>query len=336
LLRQKNVVETLVRKYPLYNLEKRTSPKRLGNLDNVPINTLVDCVYNTFKCLDIEILSPDNIKNPSNTFDCIRFVTDDFLEYFIVNCNRENKGKIFEDSLYNLLSKNDPSVNTLLEYLGISGKPYKVFNTGTVNTARNIYDQIRNSGEIISDITIVCEGVEHYLSLKAKNGRTIYSGKIINFITEQFGKIDFDPDNYFTSPHGALFDTLNMDVYKVIDGLYDYMNGNDKPGVVELVESDAFPFLHKMLVNSWSYGYHLIYEHSKVVKALDLTTPDNVNKLVNKIIDAKIIYPNYKSKQLSIHINVHNDILNTIDLYHMEFRNTKGRLLPLEMKVRKM
>lgn len=336
MLRQKNVIETLVTKYPLYNFEQRTNSKRLGNLSGVSIEAIGKCIQESFDCIDIELLSPSHSENPSNTYECIRFVTRDLRNYYVINCNKENKGKIFEDSLYDLLAKNDPSVKSLLEYLGIHHSNYKVFNTGKVNTARNIYDSIKHSGEIISDITIVSEGVEHYLSLKAKNGTTIYSGKNINFIIEQFNKIDFDEDNFFTSPHGVLFDELNIDVYRVIDGLYDYMNDNERSPVVENVDSNAFDFIRKILVNSWSYGYHLIYEHSDVVKALDLTNVANVYNLIGKINSAKIIYPTFKSKQLSIHISVHNNILDVDDLYYIEFRNTKGKLLPLEMKVRKM
>lgn len=338
MLRQKNVIETLVKNYPLYNFEKRTNHKRLGNLSGVPIEYICKCVKESFECIDIEILPPSSSKNPSNTYECIRFVTRDLKEYLVINCNKENKGKIFEDSLYDLLAKSDPSVKPLLEYLGLdyNTSKYKVFNTGKVNTARNIYDSTKHSGEIISDITIVSEGVEHYLSLKAKNGTTIYSGKNVNFIVEEYDKIDFDDDKYFTSPHGILFDELNIDVYKVIDGLCNYKNNLDSTISDDILDDSTFNFIRKILINSWSYGYHLIYEHSDTVNALDLTKFENTCSLVGKINSARIVYPTYKTKTLTVKISVHNDILNVDDLYYIEFRNAKGKLLPLEMKVRKM
>lgn len=341
MLRQKDVIKTLCTKYPLYNFQVRSNNKRLGNLDNISIEIIVKCIFDTFNPSYIETLHPKHPRNPSQKYQCILFTVDSEI-FTVISCTYENKGKIFEDDLYSLLSAKDPSVDALLKYLNIQGD-YKVLNTGKTNTARNVYSRIHDCGEIISDITIIepiagsfMNNKEHYLSLKAKNGKTLYSGKQINFIFEDNDRIDFDDDKFMTSPHGKLFEMLDIDVYKVIQGLNSYKSKDTKFIHTEPAPNTSYDFIRKLLINSWSYGYHLIYEHKGTVDALDLTNINSTIKMIDGINSINITYPTYKSKQLTVTISVENKLVNTTDTYTIEFRNTKGKILPLEMKVRKM
>lgn len=337
MLRQSQVIKTLVTKYPLYNFSAKSDNKRLGNLDNISTEIVSNLIKDTFNPTFLEILPPGHPRNTSKTYDLILFTVNDTF-FTVINAVKENKGKIFEDDLYTLLVNKDESTRPLLEYLGIElESDYRVINTSKENTSRNIYDSIKHSGEIISDLTVVHDGIDYYLSLKAANGKTIYSGKSINFIYDEHDSIKFDVTKYLTCSHGILFDELNIDVYRLINGLNKY---NEKEQVyntkLQHVEEKCFPFLRNLLVNSWSYGYHLIYEHASGIDALDLTQLSTVKKMVNDVIYSTIEYPNKDSKQLTITVNVENKITYETDVYKIEFRNAKGKILPLEIKVKRL
>jgi hypothetical protein len=326
-----------------YKFKTQTDWKRLGNLDKITNDQFLQIIKDVFKNPSVKIYKPKEGPNPSSKFNMFEFTTKDGQVQIILS-GGANVGEKYEQDFVGRLKSNagsninditDPDVKKLFTTLKINPaklSPDDISFAGATDTKRSLsFEGPQNIGSKIADIIIK---PDYYISLKNISGGTFYNGGTIPFIVEKNGKVVYDPSKFDTKPMMAsIFKAFQIDPKKVAQGINEYIAGSGKiPNSFISVSGDT-KALRNLIASGYGYGYRYVREKKNDIFIYNISTAKDAYNLVGDIKDISIKYPNTETKTLTLKLTAESPILGQVN-YLIEIRNTQGKLLPLELKMK--
>lgn len=326
-----------------YKFKTQTDWKRLGNLDKITNDQFLQIIKDVFKNPSIKIYKPKEGPNPSSKFNMFEFTTKDGQVQIILS-GGANVGEKYEQDFVGRLKSNagsninnitDPDVKKLFTTLKINPaklSPDDISFAGATDTKRSLsFEGPQNIGSKIADIIIK---PDYYISLKNISGGTFYNGGTIPFIVEKNGKVVYDPSKFDTKPMMAsIFKAFQIDPKKVAQGINEYIAGSGKiPNSFISVSGDT-KALRNLIASGYGYGYWYVREKKNDIFIYNISTAKDAYNLVGDIKDISIKYPNTETKTLTLKLTAESPILGQVN-YLIEIRNTQGKLLPLDLKMK--
>jgi hypothetical protein len=326
-----------------YKFKTQTEWKRLGNLDKITDEQFLEIIKDIFKNPSVKIYKPKEGPNPSSKFNMFEFNTDEGLVQIILS-GGANIGEKYEQDFVGRLKSvagsdisdiEDNDIKKLYQTIGIDPstlKPEDITFTGAIDTKRSLsFEGPQNIGAKIADIIIK---PDTFISLKNISGGTFYNGGTVPFIVEKNGKAVYEPSKFETKPMmAAIFKAFQIDPKKVAQGINEYSAGSGKiPNSFTPVSGDT-KALRNLIASGYGYGYWYVREKKNDIFIYDIGTSKDAYNLVGDIKDISIKYPNTETKTLTLKLVADSPILGTVN-YLIEIRNTKGGLLPLDLKMK--
>lgn len=326
-----------------YKFKTQTDWKRLGNLDKITNDQFLQIIKDVFKNPPIKIYKPKEGPNPSSKFNMFEFTTKDGQVQIILS-GGANVGEKYEQDFVGRLKSNagsninditDPDIKKLFTTLKINPaklSPDDIYFTGATDTKRSLsFEGPQNIGPKIADVVIK---PNYYISLKNISGGTFYNGGTIPFIVEKNNKVVYDPSKFDVKPMiASIFKAFQIDPKKVAQGINEYINGSGKiPNSFISISGDT-KALRNLIASGYGYGYWYVREKKNDIFIYNIGTAKDAYNLVGDIKDISIKYPNTETKTLTLKLTADSPILGTVN-YLIEIRNTKGGLLPLELKMK--
>jgi len=326
-----------------YNFKTQSEWFRLGNLDKIPSDQFLKIIKDVFGNPKVSVLKPKEGENPSSKFNMYLFNTSDGPVKIVLS-GGANVGEKYEQDFVSRLKANagsnindidDPDVKKLFTTLKINPSklsPDDISFAGTTDTKRSLsFEGPQNIGPKIADIIIK---PDYYISLKNISGGTFYNGGTIPFIIEKNGKAVYEPSKFDTKPMmAAIFKAFQIDPKKVAQGVNEYIVGSGKiPNSFISVSGDTNA-LRNLIASGYGYGYWYVREKKNDIFIYNINTAKDAYNLVGDIKDISIKYPNAGTKSLTLKLTAESPILGQVN-YLIEIRNTQGKLLPLDLKMK--
>lgn len=333
---------------PSLGFKTQTDIKRLGNPNKIAPEKVQQLFQNILGVKDLTIHAPRTGPNPSGKFDMYEFTTNDFGVVRIILSGGGNRGEKYEQNFVKAAQElagqpNNtlpPYLQTLYSKLGIDNTKLSsndISFAGATDTKRDLNPEgPQYVGKTISDLTIVYENEPYYISLKNKQGSGLYSGKTIPWIYEKDGEVIYDPSKKTgSSDTNIIFDILNIDSEKLAQGLNNYINKEGDVDTYSSLDIDTNAF-RKLLASSFGYGYYYVQETSKdQVKVVPILTAEDALNAVGKISKVEIKYPGPNAKQATINVFTESEAFGPTK-YQITIRNTRGKVLPLSLRISKL
>ena len=326
-----------------YNFKTQTEWFRLGNLDKISPDQFLKIIKDIFGNPKVTVLKPKEGENPSSKFNMYLFNTSDGPVKIVLS-GGANAGEKYEQDFVGRLKANagsnindidDQDVKKLFTTLKINPSklsPDDIDFVGAADTKRSLsFEGPQNIGSKIADITIK---PSYYISLKNISGGTFYNGGTIPFIIEKNGKAVYEPSKFDAKPMmAAIFKAFQIDPKKVAQGINEYIAGSGKlPNSFISVSGDTNA-LRNLIASGYGYGYWYVREKKNDIFIYDISTAKDAYNLVGDIKDISIKYPNAGTKSLTLKLTADSPILGQVN-YLIEIRNTQGKLLPLDLKMK--
>jgi hypothetical protein len=326
-----------------YKFKTQTDWKRLGNLDKITNDQFLQVIKDVFKNPSVKIYKPKEGPNPSSKFNMFEFTTKDGQVQIILS-GGANVGEKYEQDFVGRLKSTagsdisdieDNDIKKLYQTIGINPstlKPEDITFAGATDTKRSLsFEGPQNIGAKIADIIIK---PDTYISLKNISGGTFYNGGNVPFIVEKDGKAVYEPSKFETKPMmAAIFKAFQIDPKKVAQGINEYIAGSGKiPNSFISIPGDT-KALRNLIASGYGYGYWYVREKKNDIFIYDINTAKDAYNLVGDIKEILIKYPNTDTKTLTLKLVADSPILGTVN-YLIEIRNTKGGLLPLDLKMK--
>ena len=326
-----------------YKFKTQTDWRRLGNLDKITPDQFLQIIKDVFKNPSVKVYKPKEGSNPSSKFNMFEFTTKDGQVQIILS-GGANVGEKYEQDFVGRLKSNagsninditDPDIKKLFTTLKIDPailSPDDIDFVGATDTKRSLsFEGPQNIGEKIADIIIK---PDYYISLKNISGGTFYNGGTIPFIIEKEGKAVYEPSKFDSKPMmAAIFKAFQIDPKKVAQGINEYIAGTGKlPNSFTSVSGDT-KALRNLIASGYGYGYWYVREKKNDIFIYNINTAKDAYNLVGDIKDISIKYPNTETKTLTLKLTADSPILGQVN-YLIEIRNTQGKLLPLDLKMK--
>lgn len=326
-----------------YKFKPQSEWFRLGNLDKIPSDQFLKIIKDVFSNPKVTVLNPKEGENPSSKFNMYLFNTSEGPVKIVLS-GGANVGEKYEQDFVGRLKTNagsnindidDQDVKKLFTTLKINPSklsPDDISFAGATDTKRSLsFEGPQNIGPKIADIIIK---PNYYISLKNISGGTFYNGGTIPFIIEKNGKAVYEPSKFDTKPMmAAIFKAFQIDPKKVAQGINEYIAGSGKlPNSFISVSGDTNA-LRNLIASGYGYGYWYVREKKNDIFIYDISTAKDAYNLVGDIKDISIKYPNAGTKSLTLKLTAESPILGQVN-YLIEIRNTQGKLLPLDLKMK--
>ncbi len=333
---------------PSLGFKTQTDIKRLGNPNKIAPEKVQQLFQDILGVKDLTIHAPRTGPNPSGKFDMYEFTTNDFGVVRIILSGGGNKGEKYEQSFVKAAQElagqpNNalpPYLQTLYSKLGIDNTKLSsndISFAGATDTKRDLNPEgPQDVGKTIADVIITYNNTPYFVSIKNKQGSGLYSGKTIPWIYEKDGEIIYDPSKKTgSSDTNIIFDILNIDSEKIAQGLNNYINKEGDVDTYSSLDIDTNAF-RKLLASSFGYGYYYVQETSKdQVKVVPILTAEDALKAVGKISKVEIKYPGPNAKQVTVNVFTESETFGSTK-YQITIRNTRGKLLPLSLRISKL
>ncbi len=229
----------------------------------------------------------------------------------------ENKGQKFERELAQQ-GLDSSEAKTLVAAIGV--KDVVSFSQGSTNARRPLTMSPTYVGDKIADIIIdTKDGQKVYVSLKDPNGSTLGNFGIVgSFVAAEDGTVvarKHNSDNVLSA--------LGVDKSRIVDGL------NNKLAAEQVDDAPVYDVsaVKGIIESGYGYGYWYARKTSKGWYVVDLTTSDKLADYVGDVRVDRVKYPGANSKQCSVWLST-----STGKRFKVEIRNTKGGLIPGEIK----
>ena len=348
-----------------WGLTKMSDARRIGNKEKLDNDQFLSVLQQVFGLGpdQVQILDPKQGPNKSSKFNMFVYLTPLGKEIQIVLAGGGNAGEDYEKKIteklqaYIKAEAGDPvtksEVKTVFDKLDIDPEMVKEISfAGSKDAHRSLDwdDGPANVGKKIADIVIKMETEsedqiidEHYISVKDKQGDTIYNGGTIPFIKFD-RKVIFDEDEYAITNHPSkrFFEVFRIDHGRVVGGLQEYAaHSLDDLKLSEYKEdgkwedlklgSDNMRLIKNALASGWGYGYWYLREKGNDIVFEPILNAKEAFDRIGEISEVKIKYPYRKSKSLGLQM-----LSNGNDgryKYEIALRNTSGKFLPLAIKM---
>lgn len=238
----------------------------------------------------------------------------------IVVASGGNQGQKFEKDIQTA-SLDSSEISELKKLLGL--KDIVSIETGSTNASRPLGLNPRDVGASIADVVFrKKDGSAVYVSLKDPNGATFGNFGIVGAFKES-------PNGVVTSPHPSdvLLSALGIDKEAIADGLSDLLRGGGH-GIVDTSPSYDPERARGILESGYGYGYWYARKLNKGWHVIDLTTREKLAEHVGDVRVEQVKYPG-DNKQCAAWIST-----TTGGRYKIEIRNTKGGVIPREIKIK--
>lgn len=347
-----NLVEQLLIRYPKL-FEKHSQPNRIKNKTNISSDEFAKTIKQVLgQRTAIKIISPKSPDAMSSKYDTFDIKTADGMtaKIILTPAGEPTKGHDFEKVLTKKLQKAhitiDEDAKAILKKMNLDVDDIaKVEQTSTIDTRRSEmfgFDGPKQVGRKIADITVfTTDGKEHYISAKAKNATFIYNGKNISFIhvdqKDPKEKVIFDQKFFVkTDLNVRIFQFLGIDPKRVAAGLNERIAiARKESGQWETLHLPNQDLLRKLLASAYGYGYWLVQEELEgPLTITHLKNAADAERMIGRIDSCEIKYPYHKSKSLTVKFTTHGKHETT--KYYLEVRNSKGKLAPLDLRIKKV
>lgn len=239
----------------------------------------------------------------------------------IVVASGGNKGHDFEKKIQTS-GVNSEEVDTLKKLMGL--RDVVRVEPGNSSSKRPLGLKPYDVGSIIADVIFrMKDGTAAYVSLKDPNGATLGNFGIVGSFEETpSGRVKL-----VAHPSDIVLTALGVDKQAIADGLYDFMIDNGQ----ELIDhSPSYdPELTRGILESgYGYGYWYARKLPSGWHVVDLTTRDKLSEHIGDVHVERVKYPG-KDKQCAVWLST-----TTGGRYKIEVRNTKGGVIPREIKIK--
>jgi hypothetical protein len=359
----KNTVEKILKnkKSKRYGLTPMGKKNRIGNLGKITADQFIELIKDTFGAnTQVSVYKPKEGPNigrkGSSKFKMFQFSpSPENPPVNIILAGGKNEGEKFEADLFNSMKESagkgideitNPLVKSIFSQINIDPKelqPEDIVSTGKNNTNRSLdWKGPTDVGRKIADVII--KG-KIYLSIKDKNGGTFYNGGNIPFIVEEKnGEIRYDEKKRSEKPDlDKLFTYLGVDPNKIVEGLKKYTGSKETKGEysslmkkpAEKKEGEEYlEEFKKFIASGYGYGYWYVRKKKgNTMFVKELKNQQDAMDMVGNISEVQIKYPGPSTKSTVIKVVTDDESMINTD-YLIEFRNDRGGVLPLSVKMK--
>lgn len=205
----------------------------------------------------------------------------------------------------------------------------KIIHVSGKAARRPLQARPQNVGPTIADITLLLkDGQKQYISLKDPHGDTFGNFGIAGSFT-----MDSTTKEVKIHPHptDVLLQALGIDKDLVKDGLQAYINKLPNETL-----TDTSPPYDKNAIKGYlesAYGYGYWYAKAKGKdewEIKDLHNLEDLNRIVGDVRVIKVTYPGKYKQAVAVVVS------SVGDRYQFEVRNSKGGIIPTEIKVKRV
>ena len=308
-----------------------------------------DQIKDTFRDLGMEIVdevNPGGSKSASSKFKTY-ILSDGTHEYRIVIASAGNRGQKFEkevaDEFTQLIDLGTTSdrVLSLLAEMGVDPKEVVSADQtgGGTQVRRSLASCLADVGKDIADITVKTrDGQTHYISLKNERGKTFSNSGYAGAFVERDGLIVPVPIGGNKKHLDDFVKQLGFSKQAIADGLNSYAANRKSVKAQEFEEleegSPSHKAIQEKLMCGLGFGYWYARADSKSPtgwKVYDLRTRTQAEGFFKTITSIMRSYPG-RTKQASAIIEVIDDY-GAERIYRVEIRNTRGGIVPNEIKI---
>lgn len=320
------------------------------------ISLTAEEIHTTFSQAGLILLESLDKTHPeacSSKFTTYKIQAADLQVHKVVIANGGNNGHILEHRIADQLQKDielhqQPN-NLLLKeldcYGAISISPYsclypvQIVKSAGAPPKRPISLDLVDVGATIADLTLVLQnGEKAYLSLKNKQGNTFSNNGIVGtFTKDEFGRII-----PIASKADSIFNAFGIDKYKIAEGCSSYEAKTFYSKEIDYQPSWNYDQCLTYIRSGFGFGYWYVREKAlDKYQIINLTTLNHLQNYVSTIEMKHISYPFYhtdkdQSKQCSVDLKViTKDAVEYPMNLRVEIRNTKGAIIPIELKILK-
>lgn len=306
-------------------------------------NFSVEDFKNALEKIDVtieDVIPPGQNNSASGKFLTYKLKDKDGVTFFTVMGGGSfgNKGMSYERQLVDEIKNaiNTATPHPLLSELEqLTGTKFINVKTGFNKLVkRKLSDRPENVGDEIADIVLVGnDGVEYFVSLKDKNGKTISNNGIVGIFKQQGDKIV--PG--FHQVVKKLFAAVKLDLPLAAAGLNAYKDnvegGQQTPVDVTSYMSEADKNTVKgYLASAVDYGYlYVKNKGNNRFEIVDLATPEDVYNFIGDIQNVTIKYPCNGEVARRKHISI--VVTTTTGRFAFDVRNASGELLPKQINL---
>ena len=237
-----------------------------------------------------------------------RFVTyvildKDNIEHYIVFGVGSNKGEDFEKEALATIARaigagaESEIINSIKFYL--PGTTIVDVKAGFGRRVIRPFDlEPHDVGNVISDLTLIDQDSNSiYISIKNINGATLSNQGILGAFSVENLKLKYNFNKNIVLD--LLFDMLNVDQAKMINGFNDYISENvTKGSSFEKIKINKFVSenIKDIIGSAIGYGYYYAREEKdSKVKVSDITTTEKLYKFIGDIESVSLQYPYFKA-----------------------------------------
>jgi hypothetical protein len=334
-----------------YNFKKQTDPRRLANLNKISPDEFKQVISTIFDNPSITIYKPGegpNVKPKGSTkFSMYEFNTELGPAQIILS-GGANEGEKYETDFIEKLKSSAgkeieeipyPDVVYLLEELKIDPKkltPEDIIPSGRTDTKRSLnLNGPENVGSKIADFIIKYKDKDYNISLKNVSGSGFYNGGNVPFIVNRDGKAFYDKSKEGNTIIDEIFEILNIDTERIIDGINEYIDGEGNlSNSYEEITSFNKDKIQNLLSSGFGYGYYYVRQKpGNKLFIYPVLDEQDAKDLVGDVKSISIKYPNKETKSVTLKIFTNSPVFGEIT-YLVEVRNTQGNILPLAVKMK--
>jgi len=176
-------------------------------------------------------------------------------------------------------------------------------------------------GNLITDVTVMGDGVPYYLSLKLGGTVTFFNAGVATIFTED----QFKSGKITHKSAKQLLGMFGIEEKKFIDIYEKYDKKNAKKIVPKIIEDVTrkvnLRALLQLLVTGIGYGYHMVHKKGKTIEFYEMTRRRMMDSA--KVKSVKILYPKPGSaKRIDI------EVVTKLYIFKINIRNKQGGLYP--------
>ena len=270
-----------------------------------------------------KVINPGNPGSMSSKF--ITYLNDS--GYAVVVAGGGTRGQEFERKIQTS-SLDSGDLKSLIDSLKekIDGLEIVGTSPGPSHVKRPLGMKPEDVGVKIADLILKTNKEEKiYISLKDPTGSTFGNFGIV-------GSFEYSNGEIISKEHplDTILQSLGIDKSLIAEGLNSYSKDDvEKEPKINDVKSYDPHVVSGIIQSGYGYGYWYARKISEGWKLVDLTTKENLNQYVGQVASIKLRYPDSSSKQCSAWVT-----MTSGDVYKFEIRNTKGGIIPTEIKVK--
>lgn len=195
---------------------------------------------------------------------------------------------------------------------------------------RPISTEVKNVGEVISDVTItLTNGEKVYISLKVNPSGGGGGLSLINIGYSNSFEVDTTAGTVKpkSHPYDSILAAVGLSKAKIAKGLQSILRAEPMKNVTDNSPKFDVNALKSYLSSAYGYGYWYVKESKKGWEVIDLTTEEKLDELVGEPTVESVVYPGMSVSRPGTASSRSRSVVNTTVGRKYEFvvRNTEGK-----------